>query len=77
MFRKLIDWLLGPWTSEVIESAPRVTPDPEAAAHLQRRSSDVGYTPEYGFLRDTPTCKRINLAEYRIERARRRARSAL
>jgi hypothetical protein len=31
---------------------PRVTPDPEAAAQLERRISELAYYPENGFHRD-------------------------
>lgn len=31
---------------------PRVTPDPEHAAALQRRMSSLAYSPENGFHRD-------------------------
>jgi hypothetical protein len=31
---------------------PRVTPDPEAAAQLERRISELTYHPENGFHRD-------------------------
>ena len=31
---------------------PRVTPDPQHAAELQRRISELAYSPENGFHRD-------------------------
>ena len=31
---------------------PRVTPDPQHAAELQRRFSELAYSPENGFHRD-------------------------
>ena len=31
---------------------PRVTPDPQHAAELARRFSELAYTPELGFHRD-------------------------
>jgi hypothetical protein len=31
---------------------PRVTPDPDQAAELQRRMSELAYHPENGFHRD-------------------------
>lgn len=31
---------------------PRVTPDPQRAAELQRRFSELAYSPENGFHRD-------------------------
>lgn len=31
---------------------PRVTPDPDAAAQLERRMSELAYHPENGFHRD-------------------------
>lgn len=37
-------------TPEVVR--PRVTPDPEHAAALERRMSSLAYNPENGFHRD-------------------------
>ena len=37
---------------------PRVTPDPEAAAQLERRISELAYHPENGFHRDHQQSRR-------------------
>jgi hypothetical protein len=37
---------------------PRVTPDPEAAAQLERRMSELAYNPENGFHRDRRQSRR-------------------
>jgi hypothetical protein len=37
---------------EAVPVRPRVTPDPERAAELQRRIEAVQYRPETGFHRD-------------------------
>lgn len=38
--------------SEALPMRPRVTPDPERAAELQRRIDALQYRPETGFHRD-------------------------
>ena len=38
--------------SEALPVRPRVTPDPERAAELQRRIEALQYQPEIGFHRD-------------------------
>jgi hypothetical protein len=38
--------------SDVLTVRPRVTPDPERAAELQRRFDALQYRPETGFHRD-------------------------
>lgn len=38
--------------SETLPMRPRVTPDPERAAELQRRIDALQYRPETGFHRD-------------------------
>jgi hypothetical protein len=38
--------------SDALPVRPRVTPDPEAAAELQRRMEALQYKPELGFHRD-------------------------
>ena len=38
--------------SEAMPVRPRVTPDPERAAELQRRIEALQYRPEIGFHRD-------------------------
>lgn len=38
--------------SEALPMRPRVTPDPERAAELQRRIEALQYRPEIGFHRD-------------------------
>jgi hypothetical protein len=40
---------------------PRVTPDPEAAAQLERRMSELTYHPENGFHRDRQQSRRGRL----------------
>jgi hypothetical protein len=37
-------------TSSIVR--PRVTPDPQRAAELQKRFSELAYSPENGFHRD-------------------------
>ncbi len=39
-------------SSELSVMRPRVTPDPARAAELQRRISEMSYSPENGFHRD-------------------------
>lgn len=48
MFRKQFD---------ALPVRPRVTPDPERAAELQRRIDALQYKPELGFHRDRLQCK--------------------
>ncbi len=38
--------------AEALPMRPRVTPDPERAAELQRRFAALQYRPEVGFHRD-------------------------
>ena len=38
--------------SDALSVSPRVTPDPERAAELQRRIEALRYRPETGFHRD-------------------------
>jgi hypothetical protein len=77
MLTRFLDWLFGPSPSDVVDQRPRLKPDPQNAAELERKRASIDYVPSDGFHLDRPTCKRINMVEWRIERARRRARSAL
>lgn len=38
---------------------PRVTPDPERAAELQKRFTELAYSPENGFHRDQRQNRRV------------------
>lgn len=38
---------------------PRVTPDPDRAAELERRMSSIAYRPENGFHRDRHQGRRV------------------
>lgn len=38
--------------SDVLEVRPRITPDPHAAAALERRFGELDYSPDNGFIRD-------------------------
>lgn len=46
LLSRLLDALLGPPTSDVLAPRPRVTPDPQHAAELDRRFAELAYTPE-------------------------------
>lgn len=52
LFSRLLDELLGPPTSDVIEPAKRVEPDPAAAAALERRLAELDYEPTVSFYKD-------------------------
>ena len=38
---------------------PRVTPDPQRAAELQKRFTELAYSPENGFHRDQQQNRRV------------------
>jgi len=44
--KRFLDELLGPPKSDVLNPSPRVTPDPQHAAGLSRRISELAYSPE-------------------------------
>ncbi|HEY0938840.1 MAG TPA: hypothetical protein VGE08_01980 [Steroidobacter sp.] len=44
--------IFRPRQSDALPLRPRVTPDPERAAELQRRIEALQYQPETGFHRD-------------------------
>lgn len=44
--------IFRPRQSDAMPMRPRVTPDPERAAELQRRIDALQYRPETGFHRD-------------------------
>lgn len=45
-------------TAELPFVRPRVTPDPDQAAALQRKMEALSYTPVNGFHRDLRQCRR-------------------
>jgi hypothetical protein len=47
---------------------PRVTPDPQRAAELARRISELAYSPENGFHRDRRQDRRRSLTRLAIQR---------
>lgn len=38
--------------SDVLAARPRVTPDPQHAAEIEKRFGELDYSPENGFIRD-------------------------
>jgi hypothetical protein len=50
--RRFIDWLLP--SSDVLQPRPRVTPDPQQRAELERRFGEIDFVPEFGFITDHP-----------------------
>lgn len=67
--RRFLNACRKPEPGPIVAVQPRVTPDPQHAAELERRFSELAYEPESGFAKDT-----------RVERSnvipmRRRSRS--
>jgi hypothetical protein len=81
---KLNRFLFKPFEADpAIPILPKVGPLPEAMAALEEKRDRLmdslgNWEPEMGWLKyEKPTCQRVNLAEWKIQRARRKARSDL
>lgn len=52
MLKRFISWLLPAPSSDVLQPRPRVKPDPQQTAELERRCAAINYEPEIGFIKD-------------------------